>query len=173
MYIIKSFIALFVLAGIIYGYVTQVPYFSNTFGIQYLFFRFLFLGVLIGGIVGWFLSKKGETGIERAQIIIASILLCAAIAPLKGIYINHAFADDTPLSKKVIFEKEEALRTSRFGVRKNAIPEPDAYYVHFNMDNTMQRIRSKNPSFKNIEKGTEIELPVKKGILGFDFVEIK
>lgn len=172
MYIIKSFIALFVIAAVIYGYVTQVPYFSNTFNVQYLFFRFLFFGALIGGIIGWFLSKKAASGIERVQLILATVLLSAVMAPLVGIYINHAFAEKPPLSKKAIFQKEEALRTSRFGVRKNIIPEPDAYYVHFLMDGEPHRIRTKNASFKNIEKGSEIELPVRKGVLGFDFVKL-
>jgi hypothetical protein len=48
----------------------------------------------------------------------------------------------------------------------------DAFYVYFTKDGNSERIRSKTQSFRTVERGEEIELPIKKGFLGFEFVDI-
>ncbi len=170
---LKSILVVVLLCGIILGYVHEVPYFSNTFDIRYLFFRFLLIGVLVGGILGWILSKNAEDKSDRAPIILFSLVACIAIFPLVGIASNHIFAKNVPLSIKVIFQKEEPLRTSRFGIAKNSTVTVDAFYVYFIKDNENDRIRSKTQSFRNIEAGQEIELPTKQGFWGFTFVDIQ
>ena len=169
---LKSIIVVVILAVIILGYVREVPYFSNTFGIWYLFFRSLFIGIFVGGIVGWILSKKTTDKSDILPIFAFSIVAGMAIFPLIGISSNHFFAKNDPLSIKVLFQKEEPLRTSRFGVAKNTTVAVDAFYLYFAKDGEMNRIRSKTQSFRNLEAGTEIELPTKQGFWGFSFVDI-
>ncbi len=169
---LKSILVVTILFSIILGYVHEVPYFSNTFGILYLFFRFLFLGIAVGGIIGWRLSKNAEDKSDRVPIIAFSVVAGMVIFPLLGISSNHFFAKDAPLSIKVLFQKEEPLRTSRFGVAKNTTVTVDAFYLYFLKDGDLNRIRSKTQSFRNIEAGQEIELPVKKGFWGFTYVDI-
>jgi hypothetical protein len=169
---LKSALVLLCLGGIILGYVHEVPYFSNTFDIQYLFFRALFLGALVGVLLGWYFMRKMTDATDRIPVFLLCLVVCLVIFPLKVIFINHYFAKNTPLSIKVLFEKEEPLRTSRFGVAKNSLVTVDAFYVYFIKDGESDRIRSRTQSFRTVEKGQEIELPVKKGALGFDFVDI-
>lgn len=170
---IKSAIVVLILLGTILGYVREVPYFSNTFDIRYLFFRFLLFGGIIGAIAGWFLMQKLIDRSDRVPLILVCFVAGLAIFPLVGISSNHFFAKKKPLSMKVIFQKEEALRTSRMGVVKNSVVTVDAFYVYFTKDYQVDRIRTKNQSFRNIEAGQEIELPVKHGFWGFDFVEVQ
>ncbi|MBL7818055.1 MAG: hypothetical protein JNL70_23800 [Saprospiraceae bacterium] len=169
----KSVIVLLLLIAVVLGYVREVPYFSNTFDILYLFFRFLFVGVLVGICLGWFVSRKMQDASDRMPVFLLCLVPCMAVFPLLGILSNHILVAKDPLSIKVIFEKEEPLMTSRFGVRKNSIIQADAYYVYFTRNYKQDRVRCKNQSFRSIEKGQEIELPIKKGFWGFDFVEIK
>ncbi len=169
---LKSIFVLAILGGIILGYVHEVPYFSNTFEIQYLFFRCLLLGVAVGGIIGWILSKKAADKSDRAPIILFSLVAGMAVFPLLGISSNHVFAKTDPLSIKVIFQKEEPLRTSRIGIVKNTTLTIDAFYLYFAKDGEIDRIRTKTQSFQNVEAGQEIELPLKQGFWGFTFVDI-
>ena len=169
---IKSALVLLALGGIIGGYVHEVPYFSNTFDILYLFCRAAFLGALVGALIGWFVSKKMTDSSDRVPVFMLCLVVCLVVFPLKAIFINHYFAKKDPLSIKVIFEKEEPLRTSRFGIVRNSVVTADAFYVHFTKDGNSERIRSKTQSFRTVERGEEIELPIKKGFLGFEFVDI-
>ncbi len=177
---LKSIFVLAILGGIILGYVHEVPYFSNTFEIKYLFFRCLLLGVAVGGIIGWILSKKADDKSDRAPIILFSLVAGMAIFPLLGISSNHILAKSTTLpeksgfknSIKVLFQKEEPLRTSRFGIAKNTTLTIDAFYLYFAKDGEIDRIRTKTQSFKHLEAGQEIELPIKHGFWGFTFVDI-
>ena len=169
---LKSVPVLLLIFGVIYGYSREVPYFSNTFGIQYLFFRALLLGAFVGGILGWFVSKKVTDESDRVPLFLLCLVACLAVFPLVVLKTNHALSKNTPLSIKVIFQKEEPLRTSRFGIAKNAVVPIDAFYLYFKKDSKTERIRSKTQSFRNVEAGQEIELPIKHGFWGFDFVDI-
>ena len=169
---IKSTLVLLCIGGIVWGYTREVPYFSNTFNIQYLFFRALFAGALVGAAIGWFFSKKMADKSDRVPMFAVCLVACMAVVPLKALFTNHFFAKNTPLSTKVIFQKEEPLITSRFGIPKNTVIKPDAYYVFFLRNGKTERIRSKTSSFRTVGMGQEIELPIKKGFWGFDFVDI-
>ncbi len=169
---LKSIFVIAIIGSIILGYVHEVPYFSNTFEIKYLFFRSLLLGVAIGGIVGWFLSKKATDKSDRAPIILFSLVAGMAVFPLLAISSNHILAKTDPLSIKALFQKEEPLRTSRFGIAKNTTVTVDAFYLYFAKDGEIERIRTKSQSFKGMEAGQEIELPIKQGFWGFTFVDI-
>ncbi len=168
---LKSVFALLIIASIVYGYTLEVPYFSNTFKIQYLFFRALFLGALVGGLSGWFFSKKATDKEDRVPIFLLCLFAGLAIFPLLAIRLNHVLAKHPLLSIKAIFLKEEALRTSRVGIVRNSVVPVDAYYVYFKKDGETERIRCKTQSFRAVEAGQEIELPVKHGFFGFDFYE--
>ena len=169
---LKSILVLAVLGGIVFGYVHEVPYFSNTFDMQFLFFRALGVGALIGALLGWYFSKNVADKSDRVPVFMLCLVTCMAILPLKASFINHFMAKNDPLSTKVVFQEEKALRTTRIGVVKGAKVTVDAFYVSFIRNGKLDRIRTQNASFKGIEKGQEIELSIKKGFLGFDFVEI-
>ncbi len=169
---LKSILVVAVLLGIILGYVREVPYFSNTFEIRYLFFRFALLGILIGILIGWLLTKNATDKSDRLPIMLFSIIGALAVFPLLGVNTNHSFAKNDPLSIQVIFQKEEPLRTSRFGVAKTTTLTVDAFYLYFVKAGEVDRIRTKTQSFRHVAPGQEIELPIKHGFWGFNFVDV-
>ena len=170
---LKSILAVAVILGIILGYVREVPYFSNTFEIRFLFFRCALFGILMGILIGWLLSKNAEDKSDRLPIMMFSIVGGLAVFPLLGISTNHLLAKNDPLSIKIIFKKEEPLRTSRFGIAKNTTLTVDAFYLYFIKEGEAERIRTKTQSFRNVEPGQEIELPIKHGFWGFTFVDVR
>lgn len=159
--------------GVIYGYAHESTYFSNTFGSNYLFFRGLGFGAVVG-LVGFFCLQHNATdALERFQIGAFSLLLGAFVFPYLAIWSNHFFADKRPLSIKVIFQRNEPIRTGRFGIAKGKLPEIDGYYTYFLKKSAEDRVRSKQQLFRGIEQGSEVELPIKKGFWGFDFFEFE
>ncbi len=172
---LKGIILLAVVAAIIYGYSVEVPYFTNTFGIRFLIFR----AVLLGGFLGWFANRfvyrqKGDDMTDRIQIALFFIVPSMIIAPLLALFTNHILSKKTEVHfEKVVFLKEIPLKMARFGVNKDALKNVDAVYTYFIRSEKQERIRSKHLLFKDIQEGSEVELPIKKGFWGFEFVELK
>jgi hypothetical protein len=168
---IKSIIAVALFFGIIYGYAHETMYFTNTFASRTLFFRGLVLGALVG--LGVFLYYKNNAAdmLERFQLAAFFMLLGMLVFPFLAIWTNHLFAKDTPLSTRVFYQREEPIRTGRFGIFKGKLPGVDGFYTYFLKNSDIDRVRSKQQLFRGVALGMEVELPIKKGFWGFDFVE--
>jgi uncharacterized membrane-anchored protein len=172
---LKGIILLAVIAAIIYGYAVEVPYFTNTFGIRFLIFRAVLLGVFIGWFGNRFVYRqKGDDMTDRIQIALIFIIPSMIIVPLVALFTNHFLSKKTEIQlEKVVFLKEIPLKMARFGVNKDALKNVDAVYTYFIRNEKQERIRSKHLLFKDIQEGSEVELPIKKGFWGFEFVELK
>ena len=171
---LKGILIVAAIFGVIFGYAHEVEWYSNTFGIKALIFRSLAVGGILGGIVGWFLRKKATDLEDRMPIFIGCIIVGLAVFPIKAIWLNHFFADQTPLSKKVIFERETPIRGSRFGIIKGfKMPAADGFYTYFLMDLEEQRVRSRQPIFPNVASGQTVELPLRQGLFGFQIVDLQ
>ena len=177
---IKSIIAVAIFFGVIYGYAHETPYFTNTFASHTLFFRGLVLGALVGLGVFFYYKHAANDALERFQLAASFVLLGMLVFPFLAIWTNHLFVKNTPphvsgqtLSAQVVFQREEPIRTGRFGISKGKLPEVDGFYTYFLKDSKIDRVRSKQQLFRGIEVGTAVELPIKQGFWGFDFVETK
>jgi hypothetical protein len=168
---LKSIIGVLMFFGVIYGYSQETLYFSNTFAMRTLFFRGLVLGAFVGLGVFFFYRKAADDALERFQLAAVFTVLGMLVFPFLTIWSNHFFAKETPLSTRVSFQREEPIRTGRFGISKGKLPEVDGFYTYFLKDGYIDRVRSKQQLFRGIELGTEVELPIKQGFWGFDFVK--
>ncbi|MDZ7876609.1 MAG: hypothetical protein U5L45_03015 [Saprospiraceae bacterium] len=168
---IKSVIGVVLLFAGICGYAYEMRYFTNTFASSPLFFRGLVLGALVGLGVFFTYKSKVEDALERFQLAAFFILLGMLVFPFLSIWSNHFFAKETPLSTRVVFQREEPIRTGRFGIAKDKMPEIDGFYTYFLKNEALDRVRSKRQLFRGVAMGQEVELPIKHGFWGFDFVE--
>jgi hypothetical protein len=168
---LKSIIGVLLFFGVIYGYSQETLYFSNTFAMRTLFFRGLVFGAFVGLGVFFYYRKNADDALERFQLAAAFTFLGMLVFPFLTIWSNHFFAKETPLSTRVIFQREEPIRTGRFGISKGKLPEVDGFYMYFLKDGDIDRVRSKQQLFRGVELGTEVELPIKQGFWGFDFVK--
>lgn len=173
MKIVKSILAVVLLFGVIYGYTREILYFSNTFDSRYLFFRGAAIGAILGLACFFYYKKMATDGLERFQIGAFFILLGMFIGPYVAMWSNHFFAKKDPLSINVVFQRDEAIRTSRTGISKGKLPEIEGFYTYFLKNNELDRVRSKQQLFKGIEVGGEVSLPIQKGFWGFDVVIVR
>jgi hypothetical protein len=166
--------------GTLFLYVKEVPYFTNTFEINHLFFRALGFGAVIGAILGWLQARQSTDSLEKTQWFLICIVGLALAMPPLASFINHNFASSEKSKLSVQFLNQKALRTNRFGVgrheRAAAVATADAgvdfFYTTFLWKNESQRVRSPKRLFPiEMTSGTAVELPVQKGFFGFSFVE--
>jgi hypothetical protein len=155
------------------GYAFQIPVFSNTFDSMYLFFRALLVGGVTGFVVGRYLKDRSELPEEKLGILLGCIFAGIIVFPLIAIISNKTISLSDPLSIKVKYMRTEQLISSRFGMVKNMSDNVDAVYTHFIKDGEALRIRTKKPIFDGVERGTEVELPIRKGLWGFNVVDVK
>ena len=177
---LKSIVAVALLFATLYGYTREVPYFSNTFDIRFLFFRGIAVGIITGLAAFFYYKKTIMDSLERFQIGAFLVLIGMFIFPYVFIWSNHFFAAKDPpaasgqaLSIKVIFQRQEPIRTGRFGISKDKLPEIDGFYTYFLRNSEIDRVRSKQQLFRGVESGGEVELPILKGFWGFEFVELQ
>lgn len=170
---LKSIGAVALLFATLYGYTREVPYFSNTFDIRFLFFRGVVVGIVVGLAAFFYYKKTITDGLERFQIGAFLVLIGMFIFPYLFICSNRFFAEKDPLSVKVIFQRQEPIRTGRFGISKDKLPEVDGFYTYFLRNSEPDRVRSKQQLFRGIESGGEVELPIQKGFWGFEFVPLE
>jgi hypothetical protein len=168
-----AIVAVALFFGILYGYAHESLYFSNTFGIRYLFFRGLAVGAMLGLGCFFYYKKITTDTLERFQLGAFCVLIGMFVFPYLAISTNHFFAEKGPLSIKVLFQREEPIRTGRFGISKGQLPEIDGFYTYFLRNSDIDRVRSKQQLFRGIESGGEVELPIRKGLWGFEFVEME
>ena len=86
---------------------------------------------------------------------------------------NRILSPFPVVEEKVEFVKASAYIGSRFGIHKGQSVKPDGYHIFFIRNNRVERIKAKENPYPGIRKGTEVSLPVQRGLLGFDFVKMK
>ncbi|MEY4936809.1 MAG: hypothetical protein RIS64_3168 [Bacteroidota bacterium] len=176
---IKGISIVILIFGTIFLYVKEVPYFTNTFEINYLLFRALGIGAALGAILGWRQAKNATDSLEKTQWFLICIVGLALAMPPIASFSNHAFASGEKNKLSVQFLNQKALKTNRFGVGRHerAASTPDGgadfVYTTFLLNNESQRVRSNGRLFpQEMAAGTHVELPVQKGFWGFSFVTL-
>jgi hypothetical protein len=121
-------------------------------------------------LIAFRLQKSAEDSVARMQIWAACLILCALFAPLVGSLINRLFSIRAAPQTFLFFD-ERPYASSRFGWIEGEKISPDGYYIFITRNGKLERIESKKPRFEGVERGAEVELPVRKGLLGFDVVQ--
>jgi len=147
-------------------YTNEFSWYNNTFDRNGLVVTALILGVLVGLGIGYRFQKPERETIETFQIYIAAIIISAVLMPLVLSLTNRVLSFRGVMEEQVEFVKNEAFNASRFG----KIPQenPDGFYAFVIRKDNVIRLHTKQPIYENVEKGTIVSLPIKKGLLGYD-----
>lgn len=165
----KGIFGTLLIACLIAGYTFEIRHFSNTFGIKSLILSALGLGLVIGLLVGYMFSKELKNSLEKFQIIVAFVFASLVVMPLLASWVNRGLASSEPIVEPLEFAGQQAFIQSRFGTGEKQIKE-DGYYLFFIRNKKIERVTTtKELVSEEVEKGTIIGIPIKKGGLGFDF----
>lgn len=168
---ILSLLGVVGLIGLITAYVFEFRWMENTFEVRKLVWGSVVTGIFLGTLVTWRWQKNVDDSVAKMQLWAACLLLPAMFAPLFGSLANRLLSTRPAQIEEFIFHEEKAFAASPFGFFKGEKIAPDGYYIFFNRNGKLERIESDRPRFEDIERGTTIELPVKKGLFGFEFVK--
>ncbi|MBK8564829.1 MAG: hypothetical protein IPN76_16200 [Saprospiraceae bacterium] len=167
LYILFSLLALL---GTVILYVLEFQWFQNYLGAKKLVLGAILAGLAVGILLGYLLRKKAKEQVEKMQLWAVCIILPVLLMPLFASLANRLFAEQ-PKPTKFEFWEEKAYLMSRFGQIKGERPEPSGFYVFVIKNGEMVRLESEKPVFPNAQKGDSVELLVRNGLFGVEFVD--
>ena len=158
--------------GIMTIYVFEFAYLQNTFNVTTMVVGAMVIGFIIGLVIGQKKKKKYLDEDERRVVAVGYPVMLALLFPLMASLINRKLNFNPPQHEQVEFFRFEGYGGSRLGLIDGMEPGIDGYSIFFVRNRNIERIRSKEPHYENKVKGQMINIPVSKGILGFEYVEL-
>lgn len=166
----KAALGTVVVFGIMFLYVFEFAYLQNTFNVFYLIIGSIIIGAIIGFVIGQKQRKKFNDEDEKRVVSVGYPIMIGLLFPLMISLINRKLNFRTPKQETVEFFKFEPYGGSRVGNIGGGSTDIDGYSIFFIRNQNIERIRSKEPHFRDIIQGQEIQIPVSKGLLGFEYV---
>jgi len=74
--------------------------------------------------------------------------------------------------EKVEFVKLEPFLTAKFELKEEGY-QPDGYNFFFVRNQAIQHVKITQPLYKDTPRGDLIDIPVRKGLLGFDVLDLE
>lgn len=151
-------------------YVFEFPYFSNTFEVQKMVIFAMILGAAFGAFLGYRYQYIAKDSVERFQVYTTFVVLSLIFMPLLVSLSNRLLSFQPIRQEQIEVFQVEARLSERFGVLKDDTVQPNSYYIFFIRDGNLERIKTDQVIFANKEKGDMIQLPIKKGLWGYEVV---
>ena len=165
-----GFGAVLLVIGLIVLYVFEFRFFDRTLEFNRLFVGSMLLGGVAGFLLGYRFRGAGRELIEKVQLYVFFIVLCALFAPLFGSLSNRLLSWRGTRDVSVEFVNEEPRFASPYGVIIDEPLEANRYYLFFYKDGVLYRIKTDTLHYPDLESGDTIVLPMRRGLWGFDVV---
>lgn len=151
-------------------YAFEYEYFNRTFYMRKLAIIAVILGAGMGTAVAWRLKKHASDQLERVQLFMACIFTGIILLPLLASLSNRLLSFRAPERISVEFVEEKPYFGSRFGTSSDRSVEPTYYRSFVYRQDDLLKIQTKNALFPEASRGDTVQLPVKTGLWGFEYV---
>jgi hypothetical protein len=166
----KALLILLAFLGVMFLYVLEFRYLGSTLGADKLVVGSMLAGAVLGAAAAFFFRSRVWSPLERFQLFTGLIILSAVIAPLPGSLTNRLLSWHAPRHETVEFIELSARYVSRFGLEEGDRPEPNQYFLFFNLDGDQYRVPVEESQYSGYSRGDSLQLLLKKGLWGFDIV---
>jgi hypothetical protein len=152
-------------SGIVYS--LEFNWFNRTINMPELARYALLIGGLAGAAIAWAQRHQGRDQLERVQLFIFFIVIIGLYGPLFASLSNRLLSFRPEEYKTVKVTEENAFYASRTPPIKGETVKPSGYYLFFYFQNELRRIKIEKSYLRGRDPGTEIQLPMKKGLWGY------
>ncbi len=163
-------LAFVLIIGSIVLYVFEFRRFDMILQVKKLLLFALFVGLIIGYFIGRRLSAGEEEAFEKMRIYMIVIVLTLVFTPLYLSLINRWLDFSDTEYKEAYFEKADAYISEKYGVLKGEDVKIAGYKLILIMDQEVLQFKAKQNPFPNNKKGDKVLLPIKKGLLGVQYI---
>ena len=158
--------------GLVVLYVFEFKYFHNTFAASFLVLYSLLFGLVMGLVLAHFFKSSASDLTELVQIHVFFVAICMIFMPLFGSMSNRLLDFHDLELREVEFVEEFPFYSSRYGLLEGEKVEPSGYYSFFYHEARLERIKSARPLFFESQRGDNVEVFVKKGFWGFEYMPL-
>ncbi len=158
--------------GLVFLYVQEFRYLSNTIGVQWLVAGSM-LTVAVLTFAGLWLWRDRFIPLDRhlPEVLLIGVF-SVLFAPLWGSLINRSMGKET--HRSFIFESETAYYASGYGILKGEKLKPTGWKLRVNDKSVSRLFTYKSQSYYPLSKpGDVILLPINKGLFGFEVILLK
>ncbi len=153
---------------VLYGF--EITHFNRTFQARQMALWSLVVGISLGLLISLRFIKTAEDVTEKVQIILIFTIGIATFMPLFASLSNRLLSFHDTKAIPVEFVESEAYVSGRFGLIEGENIKPNGYRTYFYRDSKLQRVLTEEPLFPDAERGDTVNLSVKKGLWGIEFV---
>jgi len=166
---ILAFAVVFLFVGLVALYVLEFHWLGNTFGVGRLLLYAFALGFLVSFGLSRRLTRKVESDYDKMRLSLLIIFIGTLFTPLFASLSNRLLSPYPVENRPFLFLEERPVSDLKIIDEKNA---PRGWFIFIMKDGKIERVKSSQRLFKDVEKGANVVLPVKKGLWGFEFAAL-
>jgi len=159
------------IVGLIVLYVFEFPYINRTLHGGRLVLGALLTGAILGGFLGYRYRHQAADLTEQVQLYLFFMVLTALFMPLFASLSNRLLSWQPVQQVTVEFVEEDSRFVSLYGLTKDEQMRPNRYYLFFYYQGELFRIQTNTPLATGLEQGDALQLPLKKGLWGFEVAQ--
>lgn len=159
------------LIGLIVGYAFEFPHFSNTLKVERLVVGAMVAGAAMGAGVAYKLARNEASTVGKLRWWVSMVVLFVLFMPLFASWVNRLPISNNTRYVHLEFIEEKPFAQERFGLQKGQKIRPDGYYIYVIYEGKMVRFRAERQQFPGKQRGDLVMLKLRKGNLGFDWVQ--
>ena len=161
-------LGIFLFFGSIFLFVAEIDDFEYTIHLN----RFMIIFAIIGLLLAIGLSVyygKGTKGVERLRLTLLFVIFLTLIVPVWAHFINRIASVQTITKNLEVFENSLYQSPDLIASLENV--EKDGFYLFLVDDASLLKVHTKSPEFMTLKAGEFLNVKIKRGLLGFKFVD--
>ena len=157
--------------AVILLFVLEIPYFSNTIDANRMVGLSMLIGLVFGSFIGYYFSRNERQWMDRLIITTLFATIISLCSPLLASISNRTLSKP-PASQSMTFIRSEGRIAERYGVFKGQQVPIGHYNLYLLNKDELLHLQSEVNPFEGVSAGEKVEIPIKKGLWGFEVVAL-
>lgn len=154
-------------------FVFEIPHFNRTFYVGRMVVASMVIGLIIGSICGWIIAQRVDGTVEKASAFLLTMIPTILFMPTVVSISNRIISFSDVQKETVELVSVDGRIKERFGLLKNEEAKIGNYDIFFIRDNQVEKISTPVNMFPNAEEGDLVQIPVRKGLWGFEYIALE
>jgi hypothetical protein len=166
----KAFIGVSMILIMSIGYVGVFKLLGQVLEFSFFWILSLLLGVLSGGLLGYYFAREEFELFERMRIYVICLVVGLVLLPLMVFTVNRHLDFAKPQMKDATLELLKPNYGQPFGYVKGEEVEVKSYKIILNMDGRIVEFFVETNPYPHQQKGGKVLVPVYAGALGVSYI---